>query len=313
MRVIAYILLALIVLVIAFLMYYLLVGAILFKIGFARRSFVEKNLKKNIEKKLKAYNVDLCWWEKQKKIRYEIKSFDGFKLVGQFIEANSNRTVIVVHGFGGSHWQMQQYCKLFHDKNFNVLAIDNRAHGESEGNCVGFGFLEKNDVIAWVDFLTEKMPENKILLFGLSMGGTTVCCASGDKNLKNVEAVISDCGFDTANKEICHLLRKHKILLKLFKKHLYSYVKRLYDLDVNQIDATKYVKDTKVPILYIHGQEDNFVPVENLSNLYNSTPSNLRDKFVVEDADHVMAYPVAGVLYEKKISDFLRSRTNLFN
>ncbi len=311
MRITAYILLILIILMLLFFLFYLVIGAILFKIGFSRRSYVEKILKRNIEKKLSDYKVDLCWWEKQKIKKVNIQSFDGYKLIGFYLEANSDKTVIIFHGFGESHWQMQQYCKFFHEKNFNVLAVDNRAHGESEGNCIGFGWLEKYDVISWVKFIKEKTPQNKILLFGLSMGGTAVLNASSEKELPNVEAVISDCGFSNADIEICYLLKKHKIILKLFKKHLYNFVKRIYDFDILKADSIKQVKDTKIPILYIHGDADKFVPVENAYDLYENTPTNLREIFIVKNADHIMSYPISGVIYEKKISDFLKSRTKL--
>ena len=127
----------------------------------------------------------------------------------------------------------------------------------------------------------------------------------------NVCAVISDCAFDNANKQIDFVMRDKKIVLKLFKKHLFGYTKRIHGFDIYQADAIKQVKNTKIPILYIHGKEDYYVPIENMINLYNSTPENLRQKYLVDDAGHAMSYAVAGVLYEKKISDFLKSRTNL--
>ncbi len=311
MKIVAIISLVIILLIIFGFLYYLLVGALLFKIGFSRRSFVEKGLKKNIEKKLKEYNVDLCWWEKQKPKRFKIQSFDGYNLVGYFLAANSNKTVLLCHGFGGSHWHMQQYAKFFFEKNFSVLAIDGRAHGESEGSCVGFGSFESKDIESWVQFLNERSPENNIVLFGLSMGGTSVCLASGSKNLKNVVAIISDSAFSSASAQIDSILKKYKLSFKLLKKHLYSFARRLYGLDIEKIDAAKSVPSTKVPILFIHGMADEFVPYKNLEILFESAPSSLRDKFSVPEADHIMAYPVSGVLYEKKICDFLKSRTKL--
>jgi len=311
MKIVAWLCLGVVSLIIFCFVYYLLVGAILFKIVFSRRSVTAKVLKKDFSKKLKEHNVNLCWWEKQKIKNVKIQSYDGLILKGVEVSANSNKTVIIVHGFGGSYKEMQQYCQFFHEKNFNVLCVDNRAHGESEGKCIGYGWLDRKDIISWVNFINEKNPENKIVLFGVSMGGSAVCMTAGEKNLKNVVAIISDCAFDNANRQLDFIMKRHKIIMHMFKKHLYDYVKRLYDFNIMQADAIKQVKNTKVPILYIHGQNDNFVPLENLNNLYNATPENLRDKFIVQDAEHAMAYPVAGVLYEKKVNDFLKSRTPL--
>ena len=300
--------LALVLLIIFALTYYLLVGLVIFKLIFSRRSVKSKALKKDSDGKLKQHKIDLCWWEAQKFSRVEIKSFDGLKLCGFFKSANSNKTVLILHGFGGSHLDMQPYCKFFCDKNFNVLCVDNRTHGQSEGNFIGFGWLDRKDVCSWVQYLNEKYPDNKILLFGLSMGATAVCMASGE-SLQNVMGIVSDCAFDNADREISFVLKKKKMFLKIIQKHLYSFALRVYGFDIKQADSIKMVKNTKVPILYIHGAEDELVPVQNAYNLFGATPQNLRELMIVDDATHARSYAVAGVLYEKKISDFLKSRT----
>ena len=103
MKIVALICLVMLILVLFALVYYLLVGAILFKYVFSRKSVTAKALNKNIDEKLKRYKVDLCWWDKVKLKKVEIQSFDGLKLCGRYIEANSEKTVIVVHGFGGNY------------------------------------------------------------------------------------------------------------------------------------------------------------------------------------------------------------------
>ncbi len=311
MKILAWVVLGVVLAVILAMIYYLVVGAILFKAIFARRSFTARALQKNLEEKLKRYKVDLCWWEKVKFEKVSIRSFDGLNLVGHINRTNSENTVIVCHGFGQDYREMQQYCKFFHDCNFNVLAVDMRAHGQSEGSCVGFGWLDSKDIVAWVDFVHQKWQNDKILLFGLSMGAASVCMASGNKDLKNIEGIISDCAFDNADREITHVMKRKKLNFKILRLHVYSYVKRVHGFDVKQADAIKQVKNTKVPILFIHGLADDFVPVDNLTRLYNSTPTNLREKYLVADAKHALSYPVAGAEYEKKIRDFLKKRTKM--
>lgn len=309
MKIFAWICLTLLLAILLGLLLYLIIGQILFKFVFSRKNLTEKSLGKNIDKKLKEFKVDLCWFDKNKMKDVSVQSFDGLKLYGKFLEANSDKSVIIVHGFGGSFYHTQQYCKFFHEKNFNVLAIDSRAHGKSEGSCVTFGWFEKDDIKSWVDFLNEKIPNNKILLFGVSMGATAVCMASSQK-LENVVGIISDCAFDNADREIEYVMKKKHILMKkILKKHLYSFTKRLHNFDCLKADAISQVKKTTVPILYIHGDADDYVPIENMNNLYNATPSNMREKFVVEGAGHALSYAVADVLYEKKISDFIKLRT----
>lgn len=309
MKVFAYIILAIVCLICFGLLYYLVVGRILFKFSFSRKSLQDRALKKEIAKQIKDFKIDLCWWNKLKMKKVTTTSFDGLKLVGHYIEQNSDKTVIIVHGFGGTYQDMQQHCNLFYQRDYNILLTENRAHGESEGRCVGFGYVDRQDICGWINFLNQSKPNQKIVLFGLSMGGTAVCFTASEKLPSNVVAIISDCAFSNGSKQIDYVLKKYKILGKIAKKHLLSYLKRLYALDILQIDATKSVKNTKIPILYIHGSDDKYVPIENMFELYDSTPANLREKYIVENAGHGQSCAVAGILYEKKIVDFIKSRT----
>ncbi|MGN1200685.1 MAG: alpha/beta hydrolase [Candidatus Caccovivens sp.] len=310
MKIFAWVVLAIILLIIFALMYYLVVGQILFHYVFSRKSLQDRVMKKGIDKQIKDHKIDLCWWEKYKFDKVAIESFDKLKLIGHYFENHSKKTVLVVHGFGGNYRDMQRYCQFFMQKNFNILAVENRAHGESEGNCIGFGYTDRLDILKWLDYLREKQPEAKIVLFGLSMGGTAVCATAGEK-LKNVSAIISDCAFSNGDKQISYVLKKYRLFGKLLKKHLYSFTKRVYNFDVMQIDVTKSVKNSQVPILFIHGKEDTFVPIENMYDLYNATPSQLRSQFVVEGAGHALAYSEAGVMYERKIINFLKAYTSV--
>lgn len=307
MKIVAWIVLWGVLLIILGLAYYLIVGEIVFRTFLGRKSLSYRLFRKDINQALIDYKIDLCWWDKVNFQKVKIKSFDDLGLVGHLYDAKQSKTAIVVHGFGQDYREMQPYCKMFLEKGFNVLVVDNRGHGKSEGS-IGLGELESRDVLSWVDFLTVKLPKCKIILFGLSMGGTAVCIASGYDLPNPVKAIISDCAFANADKQINHLLNKRKVF-KVFKKHFYSYSKRVKGLDILKIDATKSVKNSKVPMLFVHGADDDFVPVENVYALSNSLTN--RERFVVDGAKHAMSYPVAGNAYEKKISDFLKSRTEV--
>lgn len=310
MKVFAWISISLIVLIFVGLLYYLIVGKILFNLVFSRKNLQDRVMKKGIDKQIKQHKIDLCWWDKFKFKTLHIQSFDGLKLVGHYFDKHSQNTVIVVHGFGGTYLEMQTYCQFFMQKNFNILAVENRGHGNSEGGCIGFGYLDRLDILKWIEHLDEKKYGENFVLFGLSMGATAVCHASGEK-LPNVSAIISDCAYANGDKQISYVLKKFGIFGKILKKHLYSFSKRVYGLDVMQIDATKCVKNSSVPILFIHGKEDSLVPVENMQNLYDSAPNGLREKYIVEGAGHGLAYAQDGVMYEHRILDFLKKRTKI--
>ncbi len=311
MKIFAWIVLASIIFVMFALLFYLLVGAIIFKFTFAKKKKNSRTYKKNFNKQVKEFDIDLCWWDKYKFEKVSLENREKMKLMGHFFDNNSQKTVIVVHGYGGTYLEMQPYCEFFKSKNFNILAVDNRAHGESDGKSIGFGWYDRLDILDWIEYLNNKNPNQKIVLFGVSMGATAVCCASGENLPSNVECVISDCAFANGEKQIKQVVAKNFKLGKIFIKHFTSFLKRVYGFDMAMVDATKQVRNTKIPILFIHGQEDRFVPVQNLFDLYNSTPEGLRDKLVVEEAEHCKSYMTAGVMYERKINTFLSRYTKI--
>lgn len=311
MKIVAWIVLASLILILLGFCFYLLFGKFLFNFVFGRKNTIKQFKKKDFAKKVEEYKIDACWWEKQQLEDVFVQNLD-LKLHGVFLDNKSNKTVILAHGIGWDFRQMQPYAKMFFQRSFNVLAIDLRAHGQSEGRCVGFGFLEKDDINKWVEFANSRIPDGKIVLFGVSLGAASVCM-SASENLENVVAIISDCSYDNADRQIEYIIKKHKIpLRKLIKKHLYSFTKHVYGFDVTQADVVGQVRYTNVPILFIHSVKDDYVPIENLNNLYAASPQNFRDKFVVEDGGHALSYAAAGVLYEKKVFDFLKQRTPIF-
>lgn len=306
MKTLSWVVLALCALVLVALLYYLLVGHFLFKISISRKSWRMKKMKKNFAQRMEKYRVELDWWKNFKVV--SVKSFDGLTLKGRFIDLGATKTALVVHGFGQSCVEMQQYCKMFVDNGFNVLAIDCRGHGESEGKFAGMGVLDAKDILSWCEFLGEK---SKIVLFGISMGGSAVCCACAEKLPQNVVAAISDSAFQSVPIQLDALLKRYRIFGKIIKKHLLSYMKRVQNFDLHAGGAVFCVKKTNIPILFIHGGADNYVAVENAKNLYASTPPQFRDKLIVDDAEHIMSIVVDKKGYERKIFEFLNARTRI--
>ena len=305
MKIFAWVVIGIVGVLLLALLWYLVVGAIVFKATFGKKPMSRKRQLENA----KYYNIDLDWWNRYKFEKYKIKNVNGLTLVGHYYDNKSDKTAIIVHGYRSNYLEMQGICDFYIRKGFNILAVEDRAHGESEGKCIGFGWYDRLDLMAWIKHLNE-LQETKIVLHGLSMGSTAVCSVSGEKLPENVKAIISDCGFSNGDQQFTYVMKKNKFPV-ILKKHLYSYLKRVHGFDMKDVDATKSVKNTKVPILFIHGNADDFVPVENLYALYNAAPDGKKDKFIVEGAGHALSYNVAGKEYEKKIESFLKTYTNL--
>ena len=285
---------------------YLIIGRICFKIALARKSAASRIVNKEMNKVIEQYKIDFCWWDKFSFETLSIKSRDGLKLVGHFLPNSSNKLAIIVHGYGADYKEMQKYAKYCVEKNYNILAVENRAHGKSEGKMIGMGWLDRLDLVDWINFMVQKNSNYQIVLFGLSMGASTVFMASGEVLPSNVKAIISDCAFDNVYDAFKYVFKKRTHLpvwplLDIFN----LYMKNAYNYDMKEADAKKMLKKCKVPILFIHGDADDFVPTYMVHKLYESKDEKLRQIYIVEGAGHALSYPNAGVKYERVLTGFL--------
>jgi len=175
------------------------------KISLQEKSFLQDifiNLSKNVE-----------WLNKQSLEVIQINSFDSLNLYGKLLKtkAYSNKVIILVHGYMSRGEDMAGFAHLFYETyGFNVLMPDLRGHGKSEGNYVGFGWHDRLDIIQWIDDVINRFGEEvEIVLLGISMGGATVCMASGENLPKNVKFIISDFAYDSIENILAYQT-KHK-------------------------------------------------------------------------------------------------------
>ncbi len=126
-----------------------------------------------------------------------ITSGDGLKLVGDVFntDSGSHKWLIAIHGYTGKREHMYSYARYYAEKGYNILTPDMRSHGDSEGKLIGMGWLDKDDVKLWIDYVFDMDPEAEIVLHGVSMGGATVMMTSGEDLPDNVKAIIDDCGY----------------------------------------------------------------------------------------------------------------------
>ena len=141
------------------------------------------------------------WLLQQKMEDIFIKSDDNLKLHATLLRSKSNKNcVICFHGYTGKG--LNDYgsiAKFYIEQGFNMLIVDERAHGDSEGTYIGFGVLDRYDVVKWVEYAIKRFGNDvNIMLHGDSMGATTVLLASGLNLPKNVKAIVADCGFTSA-------------------------------------------------------------------------------------------------------------------
>ena len=247
-----------------------------------------------------------------------ITSFDGLKLHATYFPGMEDeagrpadvsgvkKAVICFHGYTGeglsNHIAIADY---FLKKGYAMLMPDARAHGESEGEYIGFGCLDRKDALSWVNWLIGKCGNDvAIMLHGTSMGGATVLMASGLDLPCQVKGIVSDCGFTSPKEVFTHVLN-HMYHLPAFPAIQGADLinKRLAGYGMDECNAKYEVQKAKVPILFIHGSSDTFVPVSMCHEIYENCASPKR-KLIVEGAAHAESYYKDRADYEKVLTEF---------
>lgn len=237
-----------------------------------------------------------------------ITSDDGLKLHGYLAEnkKSNGKYAIIFHGYTSEGSHMKRYAKQFYKLGYSVLAPDARAHGTSEGRIRGMGWLERKDAICWANMLVQKDRDCQIVLFGVSMGGATVMMASAEETLpKQVFAVVEDCGYTSVWDEFAFRLKSMAGLPPFPVLNLASlFTKWCGGYSFKEASAVEQVKNSKVPILFIHGEEDAFVPFSMLDELYSAANCDKR-KLVVPGAKHAKSSSTDPDTYWNTVEEFL--------
>ena len=225
---------------------------------------------------------------------FYITSFDGLKLHGRFYEYAPGAPIeLMFHGYRGNGDRdlcggVQRCRKLGR----SCLMVDQRAAGESDGHVITFGIKEHRDCHAWVDFMVKHFgPDVKIILTGISMGASTVLMAAGSPLPGQVKGVLADCGFSCARDIICKVIQQMHLPPKL----LYPFVRLgaiLYGgFDPESYSAAEAVKSATVPIIFFHGQSDDFVPYEMSKENFDACASR-KHLVITPGAGHGLCYPI---------------------
>ena len=234
-------------------------------------------------------------------------STDGLKLSAIYLPAtDSHKTAIVAHGYMGNAETMANYAKMFHDLGYNVLVPDARGHGKSEGDYIGFGWHERKDNVKWIDQVLETNGQSEeIVLYGISMGAATVMMTSGESLPTNVKAIIEDCGYSSVNEELAYQLNELFSLPPFPLIQVTSLMTKIRaGYFFGEADAIKQLEKNQLPMLFIHGDADTFVPYEMLDKVYQAT-NGPKEKYIVPGAEHAKAYSIDPENYQKTVSSFL--------
>ncbi|MBB6733099.1 alpha/beta fold hydrolase [Cohnella sp. CBP 2801] len=253
------------------------------------------------------------WFRSQPFEPVEIASEEGLKLRGQYLEPEepSDRAIVLAHGYSGKGEDMAYFAKEYKERGFRVLMPDNRGHGQSEGAYIGFGWHDRRDYAAWIDYLIRRIgPQAQIVLHGVSMGGATVLMTAGEPLPEQVKCVISDCAYSSAVGILAYQLRQMFRLPPFPLLPLTSMICKLRaGFFFGEASAVRQLRQSRLPILLIHGGDDTYVPTAMAAEIYDAIPGD-KERLIVPGAQHGMSILTDPEAYWETVMGFLRKYLN---
>ncbi len=241
----------------------------------------------------------------------QIDTEDGLTLRADLLRGTgTGKTVMFFHGYKSEPAcdfaaMYDFYKSLGHD----LIYVHMRAHGKSDGTYIGFGALDRYDVVKWTDKVAEFFPENDIYLHGMSMGAASILQSMDLELNKNVRGVIADCGYSDLNTVFRNLVGQLYHLPTIFVD-VFEYVNLLKaGYGFKEASSVRSVSVAEVPLVYICGDCDRYVPKDMALNIYNACRSPKR-LLLVPGAGHAACYMCAKGEYEALIEELIGGRIN---
>ena len=241
-----------------------------------------------------------------------IKSFDGLTLRAKlYPNRQADRIVILVHGYhSSSAWDFGASFEMYYRAGYTILALDDRAHGASEGKYIGFGALDQRDVRAWMDWTTERFGADcRIAIIGVSMGAATVMLTTGNYPIPQLACAIEDCGYTSLMDVTDYLIRLRHVPAFPLRQLASLWCRLLAGYWFSETNAEEAVKKSHIPTLFIHGTADKFVQFYMLDRVYQACAAP-KQKAVFEDAVHGESSYKYPERYENTVLSFLHTYMN---
>ena len=259
------------------------------------------------------FREDMIEWTKMIRAypykEYAIQSFDGLTLRAKFFECKPGAPIeLMFHGYKGNaerdlNGGVERCFKLGH----SALLIDHRAAGFSDGHVITFGILEKQDCLRWIEFAIKEFGEDiRLILTGISMGAATVMMTAGNPLPPQVKYVLADCGYTSPKEIISKVMREMKLPPALLYPCATVGARLFGGFNLNEVSPMEAMARCKVPIVFAHGDTDDFVPYDMSVRLYEACASEKKKLVTIHGAGHGLAFPVGRDEYVNALAEFKR-------
>lgn len=237
-----------------------------------------------------------------------IKSKDEKSLIGYYLNRHkeSKKLIIIIHGYTANHFRSAQYIDFFTKEGFNILLIDVRSHGDSEGIYATYGFKEEEDLQIWIEFMKNKLGNDCIIgLHGHSMGAATVVNYSNNCD-ETVKFIIAEAPYSSGREIIKHQFKMAKAPFFPLYPCVNLKMKKRCEFSLEDVNPINSVKESTIPIMFIHGDKDRTIPYKMSIDMYIAKKQGIKELYIVPGANHLNSYGKDVELYEEKIKYFLK-------
>ena len=238
--------------------------------------------------------------------RFEITSFDGLKLTATYYEFAPGAPIeLMFHGYrGNAQRDLPGGVQRCFAVGRSAFVVDQRCAGGSEGRTITFGVNERKDCLKWIDFLISHFGSDvKIVLTGISMGASTVLMAGGEELPPNVMGILADCGYSSQKEIQMKVIREMGLPPKLSYPFVKLAARVFGGFNLEETTPMEALKRVKVPVIFFHGEDDDFVPCHMSQTMYDACPTRKR-LVTVPGAGHGLSYAVEPERYIRELKDF---------
>lgn len=266
-----------------------------------------RSMDKILDYESQNHNFDKAWFDGLDKERVLVQSPYGYTLSGCFIpgENPTGKTVIFCHGVTVNRICEMKYARIFLERGWNVFLYDHRRHGESGGTTTTFGYYEKYDLKAVVEYVAGRLsPDAVIGLHGESMGAAVILQYGALED--RVDFFIADCAYSSLKQQLSYLLKRDYHLPAFPFLYIADLIVRIRGkFNIKDVCPLGDVKNIRKPILFIHGDADTYVPTFMSEQMYHET-QGVKRLYLARGAAHAQSYKADPAQYEAEIVAFLK-------
>ena len=238
---------------------------------------------------------------------------EGFRLHACSVPAanpsEAKGTAIVVHGYTDNHFVFLYLVRMYRDVlNYNVLFPDLQYHGYSEGDEIQMGWKDRLDLVKWVEVAHDLFQDDFMVLHGVSMGAATVMMTSGESLPDYVKCFVEDCGYSSVQGQFSNI---SPLLPKALITSASIVTRHEYGWSFKEADCRPALGRCEKPMLFIHGDADNFVPLAHMWESYNAKKKGYKEFWVAHGAVHANSFAKYPEEYTHKVSNFLKTVHNM--